>query len=214
MKKTGRLNKIWLAILTSLFDGLMLRADYLTRYDPLVLKLAAGSARVLRPEIRATVSVGGVEQPAARCFAMNTFFDGTPTGSQSGGISARRSCTRPRVLSDDLVDEPLNGVVLRSDHRLQLHFVHGRDVGITVGDSTPQPVAGLELLGAPESGGVDQEVLHLARARRLARRGKGHRRQSFQGEPLEGEERMAFRFHARSSPPVERNSQATSIFVG
>jgi hypothetical protein len=50
-KKPGRLNKNWLAILTSLFVGLMLLADYLTRYDPLVLKLAAGAARVLRPEI-------------------------------------------------------------------------------------------------------------------------------------------------------------------
>jgi hypothetical protein len=54
---------------------------YLDNEHPLTLKLFNGSARVLSPPMKATVSVDGQIRTTAKCFAMKTHFDGQPTDS-------------------------------------------------------------------------------------------------------------------------------------
>jgi hypothetical protein len=48
---------------------------------PVILKVPAGSARVLSPPLDSAVKVDGEERPAARVFAMKTSFHGQPIDS-------------------------------------------------------------------------------------------------------------------------------------
>lgn len=54
---------------------------YLYKEHPVVLKVAGGSARVLSPPLNAIIKVDGQEQPQAKCFRMNSYFNGKPADS-------------------------------------------------------------------------------------------------------------------------------------
>lgn len=51
---------------------------FLYQRHPVVLKVAAGSARVISTKIDASVLLDGVDQPEARCFNVNSSFHGQP----------------------------------------------------------------------------------------------------------------------------------------
>ncbi len=59
-----------LVTLSALFLGVMLLRH------PIILKTATGSARVLSSPLNATIKIDGIVQPSARCFMMETYFDG------------------------------------------------------------------------------------------------------------------------------------------
>ena len=74
------MKKLIVACVVLLLVGVSLFV-YLYKGHPVVLKVAAGSARVLSPPLNTTIKVDGRELPAAKCFAMRTLFDGSPADS-------------------------------------------------------------------------------------------------------------------------------------
>ena len=66
---------------TSLLLIVVAILTYLYNEHPLTLKLLNGTARILSPPMKTTISVDGQVQPTAKCFAMKTRFDGQPTDS-------------------------------------------------------------------------------------------------------------------------------------
>jgi hypothetical protein len=74
------MSKLVLAGVALILTGASLFA-YLYKEHPVVLKVAAGNARVLSPPMKADISVDGQEQSQARCFRMNSYFNGAPSDS-------------------------------------------------------------------------------------------------------------------------------------
>src|SRR4028119_842455 len=50
---------------------------YLFYHQPIILKAATGSARILSSPVEATIKIDGEVQPAAKCFAVKSRFDGS-----------------------------------------------------------------------------------------------------------------------------------------
>jgi hypothetical protein len=54
---------------------------YLFYHQPIILKAATGSARVLSTPVEAIIKIDGQVQPTARCFVVKSRFDGSPADS-------------------------------------------------------------------------------------------------------------------------------------
>src|SRR5258705_13360912 len=54
---------------------------YLYKEHPVMLKVAAGSARVLSAPMNASIQIDGQVDPHARCFHMSSYFNGKPADS-------------------------------------------------------------------------------------------------------------------------------------
>lgn len=72
------MNKLLIAVLALILIAVPLFVFLFINY-PIVLKVPAGTARVLTSKVKASVKVDGIEHSDARCFQMKSYFNGIPT---------------------------------------------------------------------------------------------------------------------------------------
>jgi hypothetical protein len=96
---------------------------YLYREHPVMLKVVAGSARVLSPPMNASIQIDGQVEPAARCFLMSSYFKGKPADSLVFWLPSSSSVDGREIL---IVDRANHNVGYPNSSNLNYHLLWNR----------------------------------------------------------------------------------------